>query len=162
MPVFNSCCCFSLKTGCKIEGFLGIIGGSIYAILAIILFLPPEDFYKQELDFSNEEVKNLKSGAIVLLVGSLIYIISCLCLLIGAFKEKSGLVLSYLILTGIATVIDIISSIIILSQGLILEGYGLILEGYLGLLAVAINVLCWLVVYSFRQELREGEKTSGV
>ena len=154
MPVFDSCCCCSLKTGCKIFGFLGIIFYSIIAVCCVLVLLLEHEIARQA-GIPLHTVTVLRYVSIAVLVICIIAIISYLCLVIGAYNEKPGLVLPYLILTGIGISLNIILVIFAISQTMIPPIIG-------GVVQVAFDVLIWLVVFSFRQELRQGKRTRGV
>merc|ERR1712211_167076 len=104
----DSWCCFSLKTGCKILGFLGIIVYAIIAFCCVILLM-----------MSTHEMAGLSTDYITFLIGSIIGIISNVCLVIGAYKERSGFVMVFLILTGIGISFEIIMIIIEIAYTLI-------------------------------------------
>ena len=108
MPVFDSCCCLSLKTVCKILGIVGIIAYAIIAARYVVLLM-----------MSTHEMAGLSTDYIASLIGSIIYIISNVCLVIGAYKDRSGLVMVFLILTDIGIPLDIIMIIIEIAYALI-------------------------------------------
>ncbi|XP_044728217.1 uncharacterized protein LOC123291851 [Chrysoperla carnea] len=160
MRVSSCCCCFSLRTGTLILGYLG---GIVYTLvsLGIILSLPyiREEVEEEEKDESltPEELELLVTWTKVVSIATLVVylgrILISVLLLIGVYKEKPKLIKIYLIVAIIGVIIDLFPAVILLIG--CFSNTKLIGAFISDLLAIALHVYFITVIHSHRMEIIE-------
>lgn len=129
MKYTQSCCCFSVRTGCLIFGVLGILG-AVYSIFQESYSLANKDIYMNDLEKQVEELrtqyengqiteenfemaKTFYAWAISAITGLMVFgviiavfnLLRCILLIVGVNYEKPLLMLPYIIVDAINVVI---------------------------------------------------------
>ncbi|CAH0726762.1 unnamed protein product, partial [Brenthis ino] len=90
------CCCFPLRTGCLVIGYLNLIANIILAIYAILSLSAGISMAYSGL-YSHQASTIVISVSTVLLIFILIYVAFTIALLYGLHKEKPRHVKAYLV-----------------------------------------------------------------
>jgi len=154
LPNIEKCCCFDLKTGTILIGALNLSGSVILAIYAAFILFSYAAF-SSEINQAIQDnhgsdaadaslVINITFG--IILVLSIFYIGIASLLIHGARTGRPGLLMPWMVLTGISLLFNCIS---IFSAFLSLE-ISKIVSGVLGL---ALGVYFFLCVKSLRNHL---------
>uniref|UniRef100_A0A1L8D8S2 Uncharacterized protein n=1 Tax=Nyssomyia neivai TaxID=330878 RepID=A0A1L8D8S2_9DIPT len=169
MPLLRKCCCcFSLKTGGVILGWIGAVSSFIAALVCIIAICNVDTIVnavKEHAGEENIEPETLKSilqivlGVYIAL--SLIGLISASLLVAGSVQRNRYLILPWLITSGMSLVLGLLVSIFQVC-GYMSQDVG---AGFFSLFIIAIayglELYLWIAIFSLFQQLRE-EESSGV
>ncbi|XP_069189952.1 uncharacterized protein [Procambarus clarkii] len=129
-----SCCCFKLRTGSLIIGFLSMIRAVlkivcwiIFAILMTnyILQSCSQQTYSEDSDMCAEQILNIIYGIVAFgVVTSVIQLVLSIIFICGIFKNKSCLLIPYMIMCLISIIILILIALaIIILVSLYLPGW---------------------------------------
>ncbi|XP_044729807.1 uncharacterized protein LOC123293152 [Chrysoperla carnea] len=161
----SSCCCFSLRTGTLILGYLSLIGSVLGTIGSIIILSNTKKFVEDSLEETKTTqqltpeqldavVLVVQITAIVCLVVALIGGLISVLLLMGVYKEKPGLIKISVIVSVIGCVLTGLSCILYLIGSFAsAAAFGNFISSLIGL---ALNVYFTMVIHSYRLELLEG------
>ena len=167
MPVFNQCCCCSLKAGCKTLASFAIIGNILVIALAAVNIGALNSRDPEVRRVVNHLVTNIGHEAgvgrreaaeviliisIVLLVFSFISLAVYSCLIHGVNHKKAGLVVPSLVFIPIQAIVFLVK--LILDAKMAGFGAGIIAA----IVGISFYVLVWLVVLSSWQQIREEKR----
>ncbi|XP_055691003.1 uncharacterized protein LOC129794260 [Lutzomyia longipalpis] len=169
MPLLRKCCCcFSLKTGGVILGWIGAVSSFLVAVICLIAICNVETIIsaiKEHVKEENIQEDTLRSvlqiflGVYIAL--SLIGLISASLLIAGSVRRNRYFILPWLITCGMNLLFGLLFSLFQVVGAMTADvGYG-----FFTLFIVAIvygfELYLWLAIFSLFQQLRE-EETKGV
>ncbi|XP_059614461.1 uncharacterized protein LOC132260405 [Phlebotomus argentipes] len=168
MPILRKCCCcFSLKTGGVILGWIGAVSSFLVLVITLIAMCNVDTIVKalveqtQEKQLDPEMIKTYVQIFLGLYIAvSLIGLISASLLIAGAVRRNRYLILPWLITTGINVVLGCIVAICQVVGAMTHDiGAGFAVLLLMGAI-IAFEIYLWLAILSLFQHLREEERNS--
>ncbi|GAB0100066.1 hypothetical protein DMENIID0001_160490 [Sergentomyia squamirostris] len=159
MTVLNKCCCFSLKTGGVILGWLGVIMSFVQFVLSIILICNSDRLGQLLTDAKIHYDYDVLSLTVQIILGIYIVftavgVVTSSFLIVGTLRNNHNFIYPWLLIEGLSIGLELFSTLYSCYMIFILDSVivGLI---YFSIYAVYISVQCylWLAIFSLYQNI---------